>query len=182
MAATGRAIGQHGPARLTLAVVGVETGLAAATLVQRYGSKRGLLLAFAQTATPAVRAAFQSARAAHDDPLAALLAALALMGEGVRTPAELANHLGFLQMDLTDPDFRTHALAQARQLRLEIVRQVRAAVAAGQLDPTVNAATLARLVQTTYNGALIGWALAGRGALPAAIRGELADLLRPYRR
>ncbi|MET8542281.1 helix-turn-helix domain-containing protein, partial [Kitasatospora sp. NPDC004799] len=45
LAATARAIGIHGPGRLTLAHVGAEAGVSPATLSQRFGSKRGLLLA-----------------------------------------------------------------------------------------------------------------------------------------
>ena len=45
--ATARAMARLGPARLTLADVAREAGLSPATLVQRFGSKRGLLLAVA---------------------------------------------------------------------------------------------------------------------------------------
>ena len=41
--ATFRAVGAVGPARLTLADVAREAGVAPATLVQRFGSKRALL-------------------------------------------------------------------------------------------------------------------------------------------
>ena len=49
LAATARVIGDLGPAKLTLARVASEVGLAPATLVQRFGSKRGLLLALAES-------------------------------------------------------------------------------------------------------------------------------------
>ncbi|MEV0505631.1 helix-turn-helix domain-containing protein, partial [Streptomyces spectabilis] len=41
LAATARAIGAHGPGKLTLAHVGAEAGVSPATLSQRFGSKRG---------------------------------------------------------------------------------------------------------------------------------------------
>ncbi|MGH2614392.1 MAG: helix-turn-helix domain-containing protein, partial [Thermomicrobiales bacterium] len=47
LAAAERAIARHGPARLTLAHVAAEVGLTPPTLLQRFGSKRGLLLAVA---------------------------------------------------------------------------------------------------------------------------------------
>ena len=43
-------IGRVGPAKLTLAAVADEVGLVPGTLVQRFGSKRGLLLALAEQA------------------------------------------------------------------------------------------------------------------------------------
>ncbi|MDQ3742446.1 MAG: TetR/AcrR family transcriptional regulator, partial [Actinomycetota bacterium] len=42
-----RVVDRAGPAGLTLAAVAEEVGLAPATLVQRFASKRGLLLALA---------------------------------------------------------------------------------------------------------------------------------------
>ena len=50
LAAAFRAIARLGPAKLTLADVAAEAGLSAAALVQRFGSKRALLLATAADA------------------------------------------------------------------------------------------------------------------------------------
>ena len=47
LAAAARVVGALGPARLTLAAVGDECGLSPATILQRFGSKRALLLALA---------------------------------------------------------------------------------------------------------------------------------------
>ena len=46
--ATADVMGRTGPSAFTLAVVARAVGLAPATLVQRFGSKRGLLLALAR--------------------------------------------------------------------------------------------------------------------------------------
>jgi len=50
-----RVIERLGPSRLTLADVAKEAGLAPATLMQRFGSKRGLLLAVARLGAAGVR-------------------------------------------------------------------------------------------------------------------------------
>jgi AcrR family transcriptional regulator len=178
--ATGRAIGRHGPQGLTLAAVAQEAGLSPATLVQRFGSKRGLLLAFAGHATETVRLPFQRAREDHGSPLAALRAALVNLAEGVSTPEELANSLGFLQLDLTDPEFRRHAAEHARHTRDEIAALLSEARAAGELAGEADVDRLARAVQVTYNGALILWALTGGEPLAAAMRDALDQTLRPY--
>ncbi|MGP4100532.1 helix-turn-helix domain-containing protein, partial [Nonomuraea sp. KM90] len=72
LGATARAIGRHGPQGLTLAAVAQEAGLSPATLVQRFGSKRGLLLAFAAHAARTAGEPFERARQEHGSPLAAL--------------------------------------------------------------------------------------------------------------
>lgn len=181
LAATARAIARHGPARLTLAAVAEQAGVAPATLVQRFGSKRGLLLALVRQAESGVRRTFEEAREACDSPLGALHAALAELASDVRTPAELANHLAFLQMDLTDPEFHRHATAHAWSMRHEIANLLDDAVTAGELTPEPHTGSLARSVHVTYDGSLINWALSGDGPLAEALRTDLDGLLRPYR-
>jgi AcrR family transcriptional regulator len=103
--AAGRIISRQGPGRFTLADIASEAGLSAATLVQRFGSKRGLMLALARSARDSVDACFELVRAANPSPLAAVLAAGTEMTRYVNSPEEMSNHLAFLQADLSDPDF-----------------------------------------------------------------------------
>ena len=180
LAAAGRVVDRVGPARLTLAEVAVEAGLAPATLVQRFGSKRGLLLAFAEHAAAATGQAFAAARATGSPPLAALLTVLTDMTRGVASPEALSNNLAFLQVDLSDPEFHRHALAHARAMRAEIQALLDAAVMVGDLAPC-DTARLARAVQATYNGALVTWAIYREGTIADWLRDELETLLRPYR-
>src|SRR5260370_26537524 len=105
--ATARAVSRIGPARLTLADVAKEAGVAPATLMQRFGSKRGLLLALARTsAEGATLEPFHAALADKGPALDALINLLAsCAGTFVKTPAALANHLAFLPIHFRDADF-----------------------------------------------------------------------------
>ena len=181
LAATARAIAEHGLPRLTLATVAREAGLSPATLVQRFASKRGLLLALAERAEEGARRPFERARRAHDSPLAALSAAMAGFADA-NTREELANHLTFLHMDLTDPEFHAHARTHAEVMGGEIAALLREAVAAGELAQDVDVEALSRAVRVTYNGSLIMWALTGDGALADTLRADLDALLAPYRK
>src|SRR5438045_4205506 len=86
LAAAFRAVSRLGPARLTLADVAQEAGLSPATLVQRFGSKRGLLLALAGSAAEGVDACFAALRSEHPSPLAALVAGATHMARMATTP------------------------------------------------------------------------------------------------
>ena len=122
-----------GPARLTLADVAGEAGISAAALVQRFGSKRALLLAAAADAAGGSDYIFPGLRARHRSPVAALLGmadCMTLMGS---TPEAIANTLAFLQIDLTDPDFHRHALAASRGIHDGLRALVNDAIAAGEL-------------------------------------------------
>lgn len=180
LAAAARALGHVGPLRLTLADVAAEVGLVPATLVQRFGSKRGLLLALMATGTDAVVATFSTARRATDSPLAALVAALIDLTRGIETPEALANHLAFRQGELGDAEFRAHALAQSRALREEIRALLDEAVRAGELV-RLQSARVARAVQATYHGSLATWVVAREGTLADWLREDLDLMLQPYK-
>ena len=183
LAAAGRVIERLGPARLTLADVAAEVGLAAPTLVQRFGSKRGLLLAFAEGASGSVSGLFHAARAEHGSLLGALEAALLQMTARVRTPEAMANSLAFLQADLADPEFHRHAAAHARAVRTEIRALLEEAVQTGELQPPAGTSPerLARAVLVAYNGALVTWAIDRDGTVAEWLRDQLDVLLGPYR-
>lgn len=176
-----RAMTRLGPARLTLADVAGEAGISAAALVQRFGSKRALLLAAAADAAGGSDYIFPGLRARHRSPVAALLGmadCMTLMGS---TPEAIANTLAFLQIDLTDPDFHRHALAASRGIHAGLRALVKDAIAAGELrrcDP----GRLASALQATMNGSMLNWAVHREGAMVAWIRKDLRTVLAPYRR
>jgi AcrR family transcriptional regulator len=177
--AAGTTITRVGPGKLTLAAVGKEIGLSAATLVQRFGSKRGLLLAMATSAAESVDACFEKVRAAHPSPLAALIAAATAMTD-VDTPEEMANHLAFLQMDLSDPDFHRRVVVNSTRTLDGYRRLLRDAVDAGELR-ACDTRRLARVISAMWIGALISWAVFRKGTADAWVRADIEAILEPYR-
>jgi AcrR family transcriptional regulator len=79
LGAAHRAMARLGPGRLTLADIAKEAGLSPATLIQRFGSKRGLMLALWNGALCGVQACFDLLRQAHTSPLATPTAAVTEM-------------------------------------------------------------------------------------------------------
>ena len=175
-----RVIDRAGPAGLTLGAVAREAGLAPATLIQRFDSKRGLLLAIARRGAADAGASLRAAARRHRSPLRALTAGLVDLSSGVASPEAMANQLAFLQIDLSDPEFHELALAHSAAVRDEIRALLDDAVAAGELASD-DTARLAQAVQATYNGALITWGIYRRGRLAAWLRRELETLLAPRR-
>jgi AcrR family transcriptional regulator len=175
--ATFRAVGAVGPARLTLADVAGQAGVAPATLVQRFGSKRALLVA---AAARAAARADRALPAPGDAPLVALADGLVALTRPVRDPAAFANHLALLQLDLSDPELRALAVAHARGLRRAIRALLDAAVTADQLEPCDTRA-LADAVHAVFHGAQLDWAVDRRGALDARVRAALREVLAPRR-
>jgi AcrR family transcriptional regulator len=179
LAATARAMQRLSPTQLTLADVAKEAGVVPATLIQRFGTKRGLLLAVCGTAPAAVPQQFAAARAKHSSPLKALVELYADCSGFAPTPEAVANGLAYLQIDLTDSDFHAITLAQFRAIRTETKKILDEAVAARELQPC-NTAEIARLIQHTNGGAMLSWAVYREGSVANWVRRDLAALLAPY--
>jgi len=181
IAGTVRAIERYGPVRLTLAHVGKEVGMAPATLLQRFGSKRGLLLAAAKTGAASVRDEFARIRQEHTSALSALEGVARCMAQMARTPESLSNSLAFLQIDLADPEFHKFALAHAKQFRAEIRKLLDEAVRVGELREC-STARLANAVQSLIGGSMLNWAIHRHGKAQTWIASDLQTLLLPYRK
>ncbi|WP_369051849.1 TetR/AcrR family transcriptional regulator [Kineococcus terrestris] len=179
--ATARVVLRRGVQGTTLAAVAAEAGLSAAGLVQRFGSKRELLLAFSRRAEEASRSCFTACRSGAASPLDALRAALDLLTAGLHDRSDLANSLTFLQLDLTDPEFRSLAAANAGRVEAEIGELLREAVSVGELAATVDPDELARTVHLVHNGVLALWPLTGTRPLREELHAAVDAVLRPAR-
>lgn len=180
LAGAARVIARVGPARMTLAEVGREAGLSAATLVQRFGSKRGLLLAVARHGADALPRQVAAARAAST-PAQALIEVFAGIAGTVRSSEEFANHLAFLLLDLADPQFQRISREYATAVERAIADVLAAGQAAGELT-SGDLGQLPRAIHAAYNGALVTWGLAGDGSPAGHVRTLLTLLLAPHRR
>lgn len=178
--ATAAVLRSRGPHAFTLADVAGAVGLSPATLVQRFGTKRGLLLAFARRAAEQATTALLPEGAPRG--YAALRALLVAEADAMGERHLAANDLAMLLEDVRDPELRPHARAHAERTQIAIEVHLRAALRAKELE-SVTAKSLARVLQATWNGALIGWALRARdGTRAGAYVGKLLDqLVAPFR-
>lgn len=179
LAATARMIGRVGPVRLTLADVGGEVGLSPATLLQRFGSKRGLLIALVERSVNGVERSFGDRRASAQSALEAVIAAASDLAEHMRTPEELANHLAFFQIDLSDPDFHRLALEYSRRVRAGYRTLLDEAMTAGELR-SCDTSALASALQGVAAGSLLNWAIHREGAVIDWVRRDVETVIRPY--
>ena len=175
LAATHRVVSRLGP-NLTLADVAKEAGVSPATLMQRFGSKRGLLLAFAAAGSSDVSRQLEAIRTQHASPLAAVYGVARCMAAMADTPETLANSLAFLQMDLVDPDFHQHAVVHSRGMQAGIKALLDEAVAEGELAPT-DTTRLARAVQAMIGGSLLQWAIDREGRVADRLSEDLEALM-----
>src|SRR6266508_1023625 len=177
LTATHRVVSRLGP-NLTLAHVAREAGVSPSTLVQRFGSKRGLLLAFAGAGPDGLATEFERIRARHRAPLAAVYGVADCMAAMAVTPEVLSNSLAFLQMDLADPEFHRHALTHSKAMHAGIKGLLDEAVTQGELRKC-DTSRLGRAVQALIGGSLLQWAIDRDGKAVDRLREDLDALLKP---
>jgi len=172
--AAARAMYAGGPADFTLAGVAQAAGIAAATLIQRFGDKHGLIVA----------------AVAHDNALFA--AALAKLPRGRSAEAVIAvfrvlmsgndgeiaegadenfgEGLLWLHQDMRDPDLNKLCRERFAVLRSAIV---------ARLPPlALPPQQAAQLIEAIWNGALIQWGIERRGNLDAYVFNSLRAFFR----
>jgi AcrR family transcriptional regulator len=180
LAATARSMRRRSPAELTLADVAKEAGVVPATLIQRFGTKRNLLLAACKLGVAELTAQFAAARTRYTSPLKALIELYVACSDFAATPEAMANGLAYLQNDLQDAAFRAITHSQFKALRRQTHKLLDEAVQAGELAKC-NTGNLARLIQHVNQGSMLDWAVFREGKLGSWLRTDLEALLLPYR-
>ncbi|HEX5963387.1 MAG TPA: TetR/AcrR family transcriptional regulator [Gemmatimonadales bacterium] len=179
-AAAYRAMNRLGPGELTLAEIAGEAGLTAGALVQRFGSKRGLLLSMAAQFAESAGDLIEGLRAQHASPLAAVRAYAECMSQLASSPAAFARSLAYLQIDLTDSEFRKHLVTQARATRSGLEKLIQAAIDAGELKGATDVGILARTVEAMVSGSMMTWAFYRKGSAKQWISEHVDAVLAPY--
>jgi AcrR family transcriptional regulator len=156
---------KHGPAEFTLADVSAKIGIAPATLLQRFGDKRRLVVAAVARDNAAFVRMLDRLPAAQGP--AAVIAVFRLITPDVDDADRFADQLLWLHQDMRDPDL--NALARARFTHL------RAAVAARMPRLHLPADKAAHLIEAQWNGALIQWGVTREGRLVDYVTQALAN-------
>jgi AcrR family transcriptional regulator len=179
-AATYALIQRVGPQELTLSAIAREAGVTAAVIVQRFGSKRGLLLALTRRFAATGGDLVLDFSKRYPSPLAALRAYGECVAGMAASPAAYVRSLAYLQADLSDEEFRALLASHAGRTRAGVQRLIVAAVSAGELRPDVRPARLARTVEAVLSGSVLTWAVYREGSVAAWVRADLNAVLAPY--
>src|SRR6476660_8515454 len=126
-----RVMMRRGPAELTLREIVAEAGVTAGALVQRFGSKREMLLAHARYAAATGDIGVAAPTPRSESPLAATRALTALYAQLASSARAALRNLAYLQNDLADPVLRRHVLRMSQAARAHYEKLVTGAIAAG---------------------------------------------------
>ena len=177
LAAAQALVGEVGPAAFTLQRVAERSGVSAATLIKRFGSKQQLFLALNRRWVDSITPALEAAEAGCGTPLARLRAAALWGFDDLDSPANTANQLATLALDLQDDAMR-ELLAEGWLIVEEHLTRLAAdAIAAGELGPARPASQVARILLATCEGTRITWCVRPVGSLVARAEADIDALL-----
>lgn len=175
-------ITRDGPAKLTLGRIAKVAGLAAPTLIQRFGSKQGLLRAMTKASLGGASHYVDQLRAAHSSPLAIAREFVLCFAGMAQTPQVLLNHtLAYLQLDVTDPVLRRYAVESSREHDETLAVLLKEAVAAKELSPRCNPKELAPTLLRLASGSLLAWAVHRSGNARTWLARDVDAVLAPHR-
>lgn len=179
-AAAYRVMQRVAPPDFTLSAIADEAGVTAGLLVQRFGSKRGLMVRLAELSAGASAGFIEGLRERYESPLAVLRAYADCMADLAASPEAFARNLAYLVDDLRDPDLRHHLETQARRTRTAITKLLTEAIAQGELAKGANPRQLARTIETIIGGSMLTWATYREGTAVRWMRQDLDLVLAPF--
>ncbi|GAA2806732.1 TetR/AcrR family transcriptional regulator [Crossiella cryophila] len=170
-------LGRSGPA-FTIAEVASQAGVATGTVMQRFGSKHGLLLALSRAHLAEQLLAMRTAAASAAGPLAGVRAAAAVGYELLDNAGQAANNLAQLGVDLADPELREE-LARGNAAVNEELRVLLSAAALPGAPPPEQAA---RILGALAAGTAVHWSVRPRGRLVDRVLADLDAVLAGWSR
>lgn len=179
-AALVRVMQRRGPAELTLREIAAEAGVTAGALVQRFGSKRAMLLAHARYAAATGDVGVPVPHPRTASPLETLRSVTAVHAQLAGSPRAALRNLAYLHNDLADPVLHRQLLRMSRAARVHYEKLVADGVAAGELRADTDVPALARSIEVTLNGSFLAWTLYREGSAAEWLREDLEATLRPY--
>jgi AcrR family transcriptional regulator len=176
-----KALRRMGAEKLTLADVGRESGIAAATLLQRFGSKRVLMLKVANARVRRVKADLERIQERNGDALDGLVAVYSKWAQEYDSPQEAANDMAFWQGLAGDDELRTVVRELTQEMESGTKRLLWEALKAGKIRQ-VQGAKLARGVVSVYWGAVMFWSVLGEGKADTWVRDRVREEVERYQK
>jgi AcrR family transcriptional regulator len=179
-AAVYRVMQRVGPDELSLAAIAEEAGVTAGLLVQRFGSRRALMVRLAELAAESSVGMIARMREQHSSPLETLRAYVSCMAGLASSPDALVRSLAYLTEDLADPELRLPLERQGRHTREGLVSLVKEARDAGELVAGTKPKSLARTIEAIIPGSMMTWATYREGDAAKWMRRDLERVLEPF--
>lgn len=181
-AAAATVMSRDGPAKLTLARIAKVAGLSASTLVQRYGSKQGLLRSMSRASKGGSEGFAAGLRITGRTALeVAREFVLCFAGLAPTAEALVNNTLVYLQVDLADPVMRRNLVAMQQDQEAVLAGLLQEAADRGELVSAARPKALAKILPRLATGSLLAWALHRGGTARECLGRDVDAVLDAFR-
>lgn len=174
LSAAGVAITRLGP-RFVVADVAERAGVSAGSVVHRFGSKHGLLVAMIDGAIEAARSKVAADEA--DDPVAAIRREAVERYAPLDDPEAAANNLAQLGADLADQTLRARLAELHAVVETRLESLLARAADTGELPGAPPAPVAARVLAALADGIALRWSAAPTGSLCARLLTDVDTVL-----
>ncbi len=177
LAAAQEVLFEVGPAVFTLQRAAERAGVSAATLIKRFGSKQQLFVELDRRWVNSIGPGLAAAEAGRRSPLDRLRAAVLWGFDDLDSPANTANELATLALDLQDDTMR-ELLADGWLIIEDHLTALAAdAIAAGELGAAMAPGQIARILLATAEGTRLTWCVRPDGSLVERAEADLEVVL-----
>lgn len=150
-----KALCKYGYYDLTLARISQEAGVSAAILSKRFGSKKGLLLAYGDYLIRITRQSFTASERADSSAIGALKRVF-LEWTAYLGPGQFANLTSFFIGSNGDPELVEKSRRRLSIIDEEVQRLLKAAMSSNEIREA-ETAKISRVLQAAVTGAFIIW-------------------------
>lgn len=161
----------------TLADIGKAVGLAPATLLQRFGSKRELLIRAAKQTNIKQKQDLKNLKKKGLNWKEELIELMIGIPEGMGTRQEIANSLSILKLDMIDPELHQIARELFECFRAHMEDLIYQGQECGDLIHEYDANSLVWELDALRHGLIIQWTLSGKGTLQKWMQKGLINYL-----
>lgn len=151
-----KALIKHGYANLSMSNIAREANLSAAILSKRFGSKRGLLLAYYDYLIDITKQSFKSLRKTNIPALDMLKQVFLLWTAQVETPIQFANMASIYLENNQDPEFIEKTRLRLKIIDEEVRRILQIAIDSKEILE-VDKELISRILQAAVTGAFFIW-------------------------
>jgi len=177
LAAAHEVLSEVGPAVFTLQRAAERAGVSAATLIKRFGSRQQLFAELDRRWVASIEPGLLAAEAGCRSPLERLRAAALWGFDGLDSPANTANELAALALDLQDDTMRGLLADGWLIIEEHLTRLAVEAIEAGELGSVLPAGQVARILLAAAEGTRLTWCVRPVGSLVERARADLEVVL-----
>lgn len=161
---------KKGASTFSLMDLSIKTGLAPATLLQRFGSKEAILHKAIELANQELKDDFASRPIENKSPIKEIVDIYLELSIPFSSPVDVANGLDILKLDITETKLNTLTRKYFDIRRNKIESLIMLAQKKGEISTDTDVKDMAWNLECLWQGAIMLWALTGKGQIDEWIK------------